>query len=65
MEDFVTLLKSLLVEEKGYTIEDAERIVDAHPDIVSSGIMYGNSKLRATAMALEIHESQNPNNEIN
>lgn len=52
--EYVELLKALLHEERGHTREDAERLVKAHPLIVTKGIMTGNFSLRGTAMALEM-----------
>lgn len=54
MEDFVTLLKALLIEEKAYTAEEADDLIKKYPDVVMQGIMRGTFALRATAMALEI-----------
>lgn len=40
--DYVELLKALLVEERGHSAENAERIVKSYPNIVTQGIMAGN-----------------------
>lgn len=52
MEDFVALLKKLLVAEFFCTEEEAEALVKENLSIVTQGIMSG--KLRATAMALDM-----------
>jgi len=57
MEDFVTLLKALLVAEHGHTEEEAEYLVKKHSSLVIIGIMHGNLALRATAIAIEIQEA--------
>jgi hypothetical protein len=56
MNDFIKLLKKLLVAENNKTEEEAERIVKKHPNIVTQGIM--SNRLRATAMALEMAEDK-------
>jgi len=56
MEDFVVLLKQLMIKEYGYTEDDAEGIVKKHYNIVMQGIMKGPLALRATVMALEMQE---------
>ena len=56
MNDFVELLKKLLVAENNKTEEEAERIVKKYPNIVTQGIM--SNRLRATAMALEMAEDK-------
>lgn len=57
-EDFVVLLKALLIEENNYTPEKADRIIKAHPDVVIQLIMRGTFALRATVMALEMRETR-------
>ena len=64
--NFIELLKALLREERGYSAEESERIVKAHPNVVIRGIAGGNFTLRATAMALEMadaHDYQDQNME--
>jgi hypothetical protein len=56
VNDFVKLLKKLLVAENNKTEEEAERIVNKHPNIVAQGIM--SNRLRATVMALEMAEDK-------
>ena len=56
--DFITLLKALLVEEKGYTPEGAKRLIEKYPSIIIAGIMKGPFALRAIAMALEMEEQK-------
>ena len=57
-DDFVDLLRDVLVSEKGHTVEDANRLIEAYPYIVKTGIMHGNSLLRTTAIALEIRDEE-------
>ena len=56
MDDFVVLLKQLMIEEYGYTEDDAESMVKKHSDIVMQGIMKGPLALRATVIALEMQD---------
>ena len=56
MEDFVVLLKRLMVDENGYTVDDAEALIKKHYNIVMQGIMKGPLALRATVMALETQD---------
>ena len=56
--DFITLLKALLVEEKGYTPEGAKQLIKKYPSIIIAGIMKGPFALRAIAMALEMEEQK-------
>lgn len=58
-ENFVELLKALLHEERGHSVEEAERLVKAYPNVVTQGIMTGNFALRGTAMALEMKDAEN------
>ena len=51
---FTDLLKSLLIEERKHTPEDAARLMADNPSIVVEGIMRGNFALRPVAMALEM-----------
>ena len=57
MEAVVVLLKRLMIEEDGYTEDDASNLINKHSDIIMHGIMKGNFYLRATVMALEMKES--------
>lgn len=50
--DFVPLLKKLLMAEHFMSSSEAEGLIHRHPGIVTQGIMFGNSRLRSTAMAL-------------
>jgi len=56
MEDFVVLLKRLMIKEHAYTEDDAEALIKKHYNIVMQGIMKGPLTLRATVMALEMQE---------
>lgn len=62
MQDYRTLLESLLVEEHNKTPEEAARLVKKHTQIVMTGIMRGLSfsSLRSAAMAIEMAESDAP-----
>ena len=53
---FVELLELLLVEEKGYSPEQAKRLIKAYPNVVINGMMASN--LNATAIALEISDDE-------
>ena len=55
MDKFVELLEKLLIAENNKTKEEAEKLIKAHPNIVTQGIMSG--RLRSTAMALEMAEN--------
>ena len=55
---FTELLQAQLVEERGHTVEDAKRLMVSYPHVVVNGIILGNSSLRATAMALEMKDSE-------
>lgn len=57
MEDFVVLLKKLMVEENGYAEDKANELIQKHPKIIIQGIMKGTFALRATVMALEMMKS--------
>jgi hypothetical protein len=52
--DFVALLRALLIEERGHSEEDADRLIRTHTGIVVNGIMAGPFNLRACAIALEM-----------
>lgn len=54
----VELLKALLVEERGHTPENAERLVQSYPEVIIQGIMGGAFMLRPTAMALEMADQE-------
>jgi hypothetical protein len=56
--DYVELLKALLVEERGHSAENAERLVKSYPSVVTQGIMAGNMSLRGCAMALEMKDDE-------
>jgi hypothetical protein len=56
--DYVELLKALLVEERGHSAENAERLVKSYPGVVTQGIMAGNMSLRGCAMALEMKDDE-------
>jgi len=58
MEDFVALLKIIMVEENGYTEDEAEILVKKYPKIIMQGIMKGSFALRAIVMAIEMKEDQ-------
>ena len=55
-EDFVVLLKALMIEENGYTAEDADRLIKKYPSIIVRGIISGNIALRGTIMTIERKE---------
>jgi len=59
MEDFVVLLKKLMIAENGYTEETANALIKKHPKIIMQGIMRGPFALRAIVMALEMKEEDN------
>ena len=53
------LLVPLMVQEMGYTKEEAERLKKKHPDVIVAGMMAGKApNMRAIAMALEMAESK-------
>lgn len=54
---FAEVVSALLVHEYKRTKEDADRMVKTHTNIVLNGIM-SSMNYRATAMALEMAESQ-------
>lgn len=54
MEDFIVLLKKIMVSENGYSVEEAERLIAENIGIVVQGAMVGNSALRATVAAIEM-----------
>ncbi len=56
MEDFVVLLKTLMVEENNYTEDEASTLIKKYPMIVAAGILKGSFALRAIVMALEMKE---------
>ena len=56
MEDFVVLLKKLMISENGYTEETASVLIKKHPMIIVAGILKGPFTLRAIVMALEMKE---------
>ena len=58
MEDFVMLLKALMIEENGYTEDEATRLIKKYPMIVAHGILKGPFALRPTVMAIEIEEKE-------
>lgn len=58
MEDFVVLLKKLLISENGYTENEAMALIKKYPDIIMQGIMKGPFALRAVVMALEMKEAE-------
>lgn len=62
--NFVELVKSLLVEERGHSQEESDRLVKSYPHVVQNGIMDGLtfSSVRSTAIALEIADSGSNNN---
>lgn len=57
-EKFVDLLKALMIEEFGYEPDKAEMLIKKHHNMVVQGIM--NNSLRATIMAIEIKEGEEP-----
>ena len=58
MEDFVVLLKKLMVMENGYTEDSATALINKHPNIIIEGIKRGIFVLRAIVMALEMKEEE-------
>ena len=58
MEDFVVLLKKLMIMENGYTENGAIALIKKHPNIIIQGIMRGPFALRAIVMALEMKEEK-------
>ena len=56
MEDFVVLLKRLMIEEYDYSEDDVEALIKKHSNIVIQGIMRGPTALRPTIMAIEIQD---------
>lgn len=56
MEDFVALLKKLMITENGYTENEASALIKKYPVIVAAGILKGPFALRAIVMALEMKE---------
>jgi len=58
MEDFIVLLERLLIEENGYTEENAKALIKKYPNIIMQGIMKGPFALRAVVMAIEKEESK-------
>lgn len=54
--EFPEVVVAVLVEEHHRTQEDAERLVKQFPQVIMNGIM-GGMAYRATAMALEMKES--------
>ncbi len=56
-EDFVVLLKKIMIQEFFYTGEEAEMLIKKHTNIVMQGIMKGNFALRAAVMAMEMAEN--------
>ena len=54
---FRELVISLLVEERGHTLENAERLVSRYPKIMINGAMDG-SDYRSTAIALEMKDAE-------
>ncbi len=55
--EFHEVVAAVLVEEQGRTQEDADRLVKQFPQVVLNGIM-GGMAYRATALALEMKESE-------
>jgi hypothetical protein len=56
VEDFVVLLRGLMIEEFNYSDADADSLIKKYPDIIMRGIMSGNFALRATVMAIQMKE---------
>jgi len=54
---FPEIVVALLVEERGRSKEDAEKLVESYPEVIVSGMMSG-MQYRATAIALEMRESE-------
>jgi hypothetical protein len=57
MQDFVELLKNLLIMEYECSEKKAEMLIKKNPNIIMQGIMKGTFALNATAMALVMLES--------
>jgi hypothetical protein len=55
-EDFVVLLKKLMIAEFNYSDAAADSLIKKYPDIIMQGIMSGNFALRATVMAIQMKE---------
>jgi len=51
--DFAEIVVALLVEERGHSQENAERLVKTYTNVITNGIM-GGMNYRATAIALEM-----------
>ena len=47
-----------MIEENGYTEDEATRLIKKYPMIIAAGILKGNFALRAIAMALEMREEK-------
>ncbi len=58
MEDFIALLKAMMIEENGYSRDDTDRLIKKYPDIIIQGIMTGNIALRATIVAIKMKENR-------
>ena len=58
MEDFVVLLKKLMIMENGYTENEAMALIKKYPNIIIQGIMRGPFALRSIVMALEMKEER-------
>lgn len=56
------LVELLLVEEKGYSPEDAKRMCAAHPDVMLNGLMLSTHP-GPIAMAIEMAEERAKNPE--
>ena len=56
--EFTKLVKALLVEERGHTPENAERLVASYPSVITNGMMRGFGSYRATAIALEMKDEE-------
>lgn len=59
MQTFVKLLRDLLTSsENGISERDADKMISGNPEIVRTGIMLGNSSLRAIVFALKMAGKQ-------
>lgn len=58
MEDFKALLKALMIEENGYSEDEAERLIKKYPLIVAHGMLKGLFYLRPSVMAIEMKEAE-------
>lgn len=58
MEDFVGILKRLLIEENDFASDDADDLIKENPDVVLQGMIGGLFTLRATAMALMMKKDE-------